>query len=177
MQLMTKEKLSHQQIAEVTAGVYQAALDVLGSVVKPETVHQAKFSMGTVLGLIAVHGSASLTDFEEFALTDPRVASFRDKVRMKLDEEANSVYPSSWMSKVEVRTIDGRRRIARVDVPKGDPGNALSRQELEQKAIRLAKFRSAATEAEMRAAFARIWNLTDEVALGRLLPGRLVDST
>src|SRR5262249_62125062 len=112
---------------------------------------------------------------EEYPLPDTRVARFRYKVRMRLDEEANSAYPRRWMSKVEVRTIDGRRRIARVDVPKGDPGNALSRQELEQKAIRLSQFRGAATESEMRAAFARIWNLTDEVAVGTFLPRRPID--
>jgi 2-methylcitrate dehydratase PrpD len=66
--------------------------------------------------------------------------------------------------------VDGRTLAARVDVPKGDPGNSLSRAELEEKAVRLGRFRAAASEAEVRAAIGRIWRLEEEPRLGRLLP-------
>ena len=75
--LMQREGLDHSQIAAVTARVHQGAIDVLGRVVEPQTVHQAKFSMGTVLGLIAVYGKAGLGEFHRHALSDPRVAAFR----------------------------------------------------------------------------------------------------
>jgi 2-methylcitrate dehydratase PrpD len=44
-------------LAQVTCHVHQGAIDVLGPVVRPSTVHQSKFSMGTVLAL-ARHGHA-----------------------------------------------------------------------------------------------------------------------
>ncbi|HZA14850.1 MAG TPA: MmgE/PrpD family protein, partial [Myxococcaceae bacterium] len=88
--LMQRQRLSYDQIALVTARVHQGAIDVLGPVVNPSTVHQAKFSMGTVLGTIAVFGTAGIDDFENHALTDPRVAAFRERVRMVLDEEVNA---------------------------------------------------------------------------------------
>src|SRR5215468_6308984 len=69
--------LGAEEVARVTARVHQAAIDVLGPVVRPRTVHQAKFSMGTVLGLLAVHGRAGPTEFEDHALTDPAVAALR----------------------------------------------------------------------------------------------------
>ena len=169
LQLMSRERLTHDQIAEVTARVHQGAIDVLGPVHNPVTVHQAKFSMGTVLGLVAVYGNASLEQFENSALADPRVAAFRERVRMVLDDEVDGAYPRRWIGKVEVRTLAGHQHSARVDVPKGDPGNSLSREELEAKAIRLAQFRGAATPSEMRAVFARIWNLEAERSLGSLL--------
>jgi 2-methylcitrate dehydratase PrpD len=56
-----------------------------------------------------------------------------------------------------------------VDEPKGDPGNTLSRPELEQKARALAEFGGAATEAELRAVFATLWNVTKLPVVGRLL--------
>jgi 2-methylcitrate dehydratase PrpD len=68
-----------------------------------------------------------------------------------------------------VRTIDGRTFAARVDVPKGDPGNPLTRAELEAKAIRLARFRGGATEEEMRAAIVRIWRFDTEAQVGKLV--------
>jgi 2-methylcitrate dehydratase PrpD len=70
---------------------------------------------------------------------------------------------------VEVETTDGRTLTARVDVPKGDPGNGLSRAELEDKAAKLGQFRGAATDAEVRAACRRIWKLENEPLLGRLM--------
>jgi len=169
-QLMQRENLGAGDIVAVTARVHQAAIDVLGPVTNPATIHQAKFSMGTVLGLIAVHGKAGLMEFEYHALTDPEVIAFRAKVTMALDEEVNSAYPQRWIGKVEVTTVDGRNLAARVDVPKGDPGNTLSRSELEEKAVFLANFRAAASEEEMRGLIARIWKLEEETRLGFLLP-------
>jgi 2-methylcitrate dehydratase PrpD len=169
-EVLRRERLAPDRVAEVTARVHQGAIDVLGPVVVPTTVHQAKFSMGTVLGLIAVHGKAGLAEFEEHALQDPRVASFRERVRMALDPEVDAAYPRRWIGKVEVRTVDGRTVSARVDVPKGDPGNSLSREELEEKAVRLGRFRGAASEPELRGAIARLWKIAGEARVGRLLP-------
>jgi hypothetical protein len=119
--LMLREGLQADQIAAVTAHVHQGAIDVLGPVVNPATIHQAKFSMGTVLGLVAVHAHAGLGEFEQHSLKDAQVSAFRDKVTMELDEEINAAYPRQWIGRVTVRTTDGRTLQARVDVPKGDP--------------------------------------------------------
>jgi 2-methylcitrate dehydratase PrpD len=157
--LMRREGLQHDQIAAVNTRVHQGAIDVLGPVVNPQTVHQAKFSMGTVLGLIAVHQSAGLGEFEQHALQDGKVRVFRDKVRMTLDDEVNTAYPARWLGRVEVDTVDGRHLSAAVDVPKGDPDNTLSRDELEDKAQRLIRFSNAATPQETDRIIAHAWQL------------------
>lgn len=168
--LMLREGLAAGDIAEVVAGVHQAAIDVLGPVVNPQTIHQAKFSMGSVLGLIAVHGTADLDSFERYALNDERVSRFRSKVRMQLDDEVNTLYPSRWIGKVQVTTTDGRALAARVDEPKGDPGNTLTKEELEAKAIRLAGFRNGATASEMAATIERIWRMDSTPGAADILP-------
>jgi 2-methylcitrate dehydratase PrpD len=144
----------------VTTFVHQGALDVLGPVTDPQTVHQAKFSMGTVLALIAIHGRAGLAEFDRH-YRDTVVVAFRDRVAMQLDAEVDAAYPARWIGKVTVETVDGRRLDGRVDVPKGDPGNTLSRTELEDKALRLAQYGGAASEAEMRGIIARIWHIAE----------------
>ena len=166
--VMQQERLSHDQIARVTARVHQGAIDVLGQVTEPTSVHQAKFSMGTVLGLIAVRGSAGLDDFEH-ALEDPNVSTFRARVRMVLDPEVDAAYPRRWLGRVDVETTDGRRLTGRVDVPRGDPGNSLSRPELEEKALRLARFGGGVPEAQVRLAIERIWSLDAARRVGRLV--------
>ena len=77
-----------------------------------------------------------------------------DKVSMTFDPEVQSAYPQRWIGKVEVETNDGRRLEGRIDDPKGDPGNTLSRAEIEAKALGLASFSNSATPDEMRSAFA-----------------------
>ncbi|MGX6569565.1 MmgE/PrpD family protein [Cupriavidus necator] len=168
--LMQREGIGADQVASVTTHVHQGAIDVLGPVVNPTTIHQAKFSMGTVLGLVAVHGHAGLGEFEQHALQDPKVTAFRGKVGMELDAEINAAYPRQWIGRVTVTTTDGRTLAARVDVPKGDPDNTLSRPELEAKALQLGAFRHGASEAEMRAIIQRVWALEQAPNVNDWLP-------
>lgn len=157
--VITREQLNWEDITHVTAYVHQGAIDVLGPVTDPQSVHQAKFSMGTVLGLVAVHGHAGLREFEDHALHDDRVRRFRNLVHMQLDAEVDTAYPKQWIGKVKVTTKNGRDYEARVDVPKGDPDNTLTRPELQDKALALARFSGAATDDEMRAIWMRAWRL------------------
>ena len=160
--------LGADRIARVTAHVHQAAIDVLGPVVNPQTVHQAKFSMGTVLALVALRGHAGLSEFDA-DYRDPEVVALRDKVLMQLDAEVDAAYPARWIGKVVVETTDGHTLAARVDEPKGDPGNTLTRPELEDKALRLAAYRDGAAEDEMRRVIERVWALADVQRVGSLL--------
>lgn len=169
LHLMQRESLSHEQIATVVTRVHQGAIDVLGRVVKPTTVHQAKFSMGAVLGLVAVHGSAQLIEFRDLALTDPAVDAFREKVSMELDPEVDAAYPGRWLGRVVVTTTDGRTLSAAIDEPKGDPGNTLSRSELEAKFQRLLAFSGARTEEQGKAMISRVWALRDAPTLVDLI--------
>jgi 2-methylcitrate dehydratase PrpD len=158
--VMREHGLKPADIAEVVTHVHQGAIDVLGPVVRPTTVHQSKFSMGTVLALVAQHGHAGLTEFDRGYLS-PTTQALRDKVRMVLDEEVDAAYPRRWIGKVVVTTTDGRTLHGRVDEPKGDPGNTLTRDELTAKALRLAAQRGGASEAEMRRAINVLWQATD----------------
>jgi 2-methylcitrate dehydratase PrpD len=159
LEAMRRHDLNAGDIEHVTTLVHQGAIDVLGPVTDPRTVHQSKFSMGFVLANIAVHGRAGLGEFTEQALQDVRLRGFHDKVSMRLDKEVDQAYPKRWIGKVEIKTKDGRALTQCVDTPKGDPENTLSRPELEDKAFRLARYAAGAREDEMRALIGRVWNL------------------
>jgi 2-methylcitrate dehydratase PrpD len=163
LRVMQQERLSATDIEAVVAEVHQAAIDVLGPVTNPKTVHQSKFSMGTVLGLIAVHGRAGLTEFDLHS-QDASVTAFRAKVTLQLDREVDGAYPSRWLGRVVVRAKDGRSFRGRVDEPKGDPGNTLSRAEIEDKALRLAAYRGGASAEEMRSVIGKVWGLARSAA-------------
>lgn len=168
-QVLERHGLKANDIESVTAHVHQGAIDVLGPVVEPMSVHQSKFSMGTVLGLIAVLGRAGLAEFDAH-FQDPAVVDFRRKVRMVLDREIDAAYPARWIGKVTVETLDGRCLEGRVDEPKGDPGNTLSRAELEVKAMQLGRYRHAATESELRKLIELAYNARRLSRMPELLP-------
>jgi 2-methylcitrate dehydratase PrpD len=142
---------------------------VLGAVDVPQSVHQAKFSMGTVLALITVFHRAGLREFEDH-YADPRVAAFCGKVTMVSDPEIDGAYPGRWIGKVTVETTNGRVLHGRIEEPRGDPGNPLTRAEIEEKALRLADFSGAATPREMQSVFAKVRELTRTPHVGFLLP-------
>ena len=162
--VMQEHNLSADDIAEVQTFVHQAAIDVLGAVDKPATVHQSKFSMGTVLGVLAYNGFAGLDEFEA-ALGDERIDKFRQKVSMQLDPEVDAAYPDKWLGKVKVKTKDGRELSAFVNDPKGDPGNTLSRDEIEDKVKRLVSYNKAGTSEDAKRIIAWTWGLENGSSL------------
>lgn len=167
--ILDRHHLRADQIVKVRAHVHQAALDVLGPVTDPQTTHQAKFSMGFVLALIAVRGQASVGDFTAASLLDPDLRQFLSRVEMVYDPGVDAAYPRRWIGSVEVWTVDGREFRTQLDSPKGDPENPLTPAELEAKAHRLAAFAGGAERLEMERLIKRIGSLEHETRVGALL--------
>ncbi len=168
LQVVEAHDLDPADIAHVTAHVHQGAIDVLGPVTRPQTVHQAKFSMPATLGLIAAHRKAGLAEFAGI-LDDTAALAFLDRVTMELDREVDQAYPKRWIGKVTVRTADQRTLTGRVDEPKGDPGNPLSRDEIDAKARALALSGGAVDGREIDALMDRLWSMADVARIGRLV--------
>jgi 2-methylcitrate dehydratase PrpD len=168
LQVIEAHGLQPMDIARVVTHVHQGAIDVLGPVTRPATVHQNKFSMGTVLALVARFRQAGLREFETH-FVDETTQALRDRVTMELDAEVDAAYPQRWIGKVTVYTADGRMLQGRVDEPKGDPGNTLSREEITAKALRLAAFSGGASAAEMKAAVDKLWQVAQWPLVGSLL--------
>jgi len=87
---------------------------------------------------------------------------------MQLDPEVDSAYPARWLGRVEVSTVDGRQLSAAIDEPKGDPGNTLSRDELEDKFRRLVQFSGARSGDEAGELIEKVWRLRDTNQLSGL---------
>ena len=171
LKAMQEHHLTADRVARVRARVHEPAIDVLGPVTDPQTIHQSKFSMGFVLALGALRGRAGITEFTDEALQDPELRRFANQVEMVYDPEIDGAYPERWIGLVEVETNDGECFTSRVDVPKGDPGNTLSRSEIEEKARRLAAFQEGASPEEIRKITDRVWALDRESDVRDLLPG------
>lgn len=170
LQAMKEYHLTADRITWIRAHVHQAAIDVLGPAADAQTVHQAKFSMGFVLALIALHGQAGVGEVTDEALRDSRVRDVLHRVEMVFDAEIDAAYPERWIGLVEVETTEGTWVTSRVDIPKGDPGNTLSRAEIEDKARQLAAFRQGASSEEVGRLISRVWALDRQPDMRDLLP-------
>ncbi len=168
LSVMLAHNLKPDDLERVVTHVHQGAIDVLGPVTHPSTVHQSKFSMGTVLALVARFGHAGLVEFDQH-FADSSTQNLRDRISMVLDAEVDGAYPQRWIGKVTVHTRDGRVLAGRVDEPKGDPGNTLNREELTAKAQRLAAFSQAAMPAEVDTALANLWHIAQINRVGALV--------
>lgn len=171
LQVIAAYSLSLSDIARVDCYVHQGAIDVLGPVTSPVTVHQSKFSMGTVLALAARFGHAGLTEFDEHFLSAETVA-LREKVFMHLDAEVDGAYPQRWIGKVTVHTTDGRVLQGRVDDPKGDPDNTLTREEITAKALRLTAYGGALAADQAKFTIERLWGVTQWPRVEQLIASR-----
>ena len=160
--------LALDEIDRVITHVHQGAIDVLGPVVDPQTVHQSKFSMGTVLALVAQYQHAGLPEFDTHYQSE-LTRRLRERVEMVLDAEVDAAYPQRWIGKVTVHTRDGRVLLGRVDEPKGDPGNTLSRAEITDKALQLAAYGAAAPTDAVASALERLWRIAQAPRVERLL--------
>ncbi|BCS21137.1 MmgE/PrpD family protein [Aspergillus puulaauensis] len=165
--LLKEEGVKYTDIAGITAYTYKAAIDVLGLSGEGKTVHQSKFSMGFVLAVAAKKGSAGLMDFTEADLVDPELRELQRKVSMVLDEDINKEFPARWLGRVVVETKDGRTLTRSVDVVKGDPGWTLTRDEIESKALALAKYGHVQDISAFKDAVQRIWNLESQDKIER----------
>lgn len=168
LKIVTQNDLAAGDIAKITAHVHQGAIDVLGPVTDPKTIHQAKFSMPATLGLIAVHRRAGMAEFDHYA-TDALARSFRNRVEMKLDPEVDAAYPNRWIGKVSVMTTNGAVLDERVDEPKGDPGNTLSRAEIDAKARRLAAYGRSLNAEGIDQMMPRLWSIAESKIIGSLI--------
>lgn len=98
LQVMQHNGLQPADLAQVTCHVHQGAIDVLGPVVNPSTVHQSKFSMGTVLGLAARFGFAGLSEFDAH-FQAPETVALRDKVVCSWTAKSIRPTPSAGLAK------------------------------------------------------------------------------
>ena len=103
LEAMRRYNLSADGLAAIRVRVYRAASDVLGAVDEPRTLHQAKFSLGFVLALIALYGRAGVADFTEETLRAPAVRSLARRVSMVVDDSLDALYPSRWGAIVTLR--------------------------------------------------------------------------
>lgn len=92
------------------------------------SAYSAKMSIPYSTAVALIYGKAGLQEFETQVLTNPSVMSLAGKVHVKANNELSRIFPEKQSAVVSIKTINGLYK-ERVDFPKGEPENPLTKQE------------------------------------------------
>jgi len=126
-----REKLDPQTINEVSVKTYSAAYDYT-NINAVSTPLSAKMSMAYCIAVTILQGRAGPQEFTEEAIQDKKTHQLMGKVKMSIDKELDRLVPEKRGAIVEIMTDTGRFS-SRVDLPKGEPENPLTKGEFEEK--------------------------------------------
>jgi 2-methylcitrate dehydratase PrpD len=149
--LRSKYKLKPEDVEGIQCDVGHFCLDSAGQM-EPKTGLAGKFSTYYCAALALAEGAAGEDMFTDRRVLDPKMVALRKKVKARIvpgfkDTEA----------RVTLTTKGGKKYSAYVDIPKGDPRNPPSDQDLESKFRTLAPV--VLSESRMNRLVESIWDL------------------
>ena len=134
LRIMRENKLKPKDVKRVTLGILKAGFPIIAQPVElkynPRTIVDAQFSMPFGAAVAILYDRASLNKYTLENINSPVVKEMMGRVRCVEDPELETVFPRQWPASVEITAQDGRNFSTRVDYPKGDPENPLTREEL-----------------------------------------------
>jgi len=101
--------------------------------------HAATVGSGQyVMAVTALRGNIDLVSFGDEYLHNDQVRKLMAKVTVSASAELDSHFPKYWSGRVTVRLRDGQTHSELIIVPKGESGNAMTWEEIEEKFLSLA---------------------------------------
>jgi 2-methylcitrate dehydratase PrpD len=97
---------------------------------EPQTGLAAKFSMEYCLAASLLHGKLGLAHFKDASVQDPHAQVLMQRVRLTHPDQDKVNWDKPVPDVVEVVLHSGARQHQRVEVPKGDPDQPLTWDEL-----------------------------------------------
>src|SRR5256712_5979962 len=77
-----------------------------------------------------VDGMVTPVQFREWNVRDQSLIPIMDKVKVVANQEFEALFPKFQPSRVTITTNDGASHSTRVDVPKGDPRDPMTEEEI-----------------------------------------------
>ncbi|MGI8956210.1 MAG: hypothetical protein ACR2II_04760 [Chthoniobacterales bacterium] len=114
------------------------AADILGDPRKyrPDSKETADHSLPYCMAAGLVDGMVTPLQFKEERVLDKALIPIMDKVKVVPNEEFEALFPKFQPSRVTITTNDGKSYATRVDVPKGDPRDPMTEEEIAVKFYR-----------------------------------------
>ncbi len=132
MKSVKENEIKAGDVAEIKVEVIARAADILGDPHKyrPDSKETADHSLPYCMAVGLVDGMVTPLQFKEERVLDKALIPIMDKVKVVANEEFEALFPKFQPSRVTITTNDGKSHATRVDVPKGDPRDPMTEEEI-----------------------------------------------
>lgn len=141
LHIMRANKLKGEDVSEVLIESIARAADILSDPAKykPESKESADHSLPYCIAAALAEGRVTPLEFKENKLWDKRLRAQMAKVKVVANSEFEKAFPAKQCSRVTITTTSGGKHTHQVDVPKGDPRDPMTPEELQVKFDALAE--------------------------------------
>jgi len=148
LEIMKEHAIDHREIAQIVLRVPSPGVMIMNKPDYPKSFNEALSNGPYIIAVAAIEKGALMKEFLDEKRSQASIQALSRKVRLESDPELDKVYPERYPAAIEVQTVDGKKYSRRVDLPKGDPENPLTKEELEAKFVTLASYAINKTKAK-----------------------------
>jgi len=177
MKIVKAHDVDPDQVTEIKVEVIARAADILGDPAKyrPTSKETADHSLPYSLAVGLVDGMVTPLQFKQERIDDPGLIPVMDKIKVVPNDEFESLFPKFQPSQVTITLEDGSSHTERVDVPKGDPRDPMTEEEIAVKFNALGT--SVVGEENCQSLRHLIMNIEQEAALDNLFDAMTAKAT
>jgi 2-methylcitrate dehydratase PrpD len=132
-ELLLEYKFDISDIDDILVKTYPTAISFAGEIFRPESAEAAKFSIPYCICAALTKRNFGLNELSSECLNNPAILALTDKVRIEADASLESSVPNVKGAEVYISLNDGRKLYKRIDLPKGEIENPVTRNELIRK--------------------------------------------
>lgn len=136
MDLVKAHNITPDEIDSILVSV--DSVTMAGEIHDPANGNQAQFSVPFAIAVALLEGSASIFQFTDEKIENPRIRAMMQKIHTQLDKALDVSYPNKRGAVAEIQLADGRRLTMAIDNAKGEPEYPLSTADIELKFYDLA---------------------------------------
>jgi len=134
LDLVRQNHFDPQEVETLDVHTYGIALLAVGKPISEKASFvTAQFSIPYVVSACLLDRELGPRQLTEARVADPVLLAFSEKVKVHCDDELNQVYPEKTSSRVEITFKGARKLVKQVDIPKGDPRNPMTLEDLVEK--------------------------------------------
>jgi len=135
MKIVKENDIDADDVAEIKVEVIARAADILGDPAKyrPNSKETADHSLPYSLAVGLVDGMVTPLQFKDERIRDSKLPAVMDKIKVVPNAEFEKLFPKYQPSQVTITMKDsagGQSHMQRVDVPKGDPRDPMTEDEI-----------------------------------------------
>jgi 2-methylcitrate dehydratase len=132
MKIVKTHDVNPDDVSEIKVEVIARAADILGDPAKyrPTSKETADHSLPYSLAVGLMDGMVTPLQFTQERIDDPGLIPVMDKIKVVPNDEFEALFPKFQPSQVTITLADGTTHVERVDVPKGDPRDPMTEDEI-----------------------------------------------